>query len=141
MDFQIFHIPDKSDLPQNPSGKNEKQLAILLSEPSQNFLTLLKNVLGAISYDLDRDCVVYSFKTDQKVCFADLDAAAPFTHLLSFGVSPQQAGLQITWTPYSWLNIKERQLLFTHGLDKIDADKNLKRQLWGELKGMFVGKA
>ena len=54
--------------------------------------------------------------------------------IISFGLKPQQIGLNLDHQLYKLLRLKNIKLIFAHSLSDLEHNKRLKKSLWEVLK-------
>jgi len=117
-------------------GKYLKGVLILVNDKANKVSTaegnlLLRNLVDAIQFKNDDFAVLnYTNYTDAKL--DELKAFFKFDILLSFGVSPQQLGVDY---PLNQLSLTaDAKMVFTSNLHDLSADKETKKILWTSLQ-------
>ncbi len=141
LDFDYYDIaPDqKVGLHTRLSGNNKKKLLILITKEDaeeDKAMTTLKAILNAIKYDMEEDCALLPIDSKESIVFQKLPLDACH-HIISFGISPKQMGLQIQHHNYTTLKILEKELLFADTLSVITNDVSKKKLLWAALQSIF----
>ena len=141
LDFDYYDISQTEmvGLESRLLGLNKKKLLILTSHEDaedDNAKTQLKAILAAIKFDMADDCAVLPFKQNESIAFQKLPLTT-FDHLISFGISPKQIGLQINHYNYTSLKILNKSLLFADSISSISNDVSKKKQLWAALQSIF----
>lgn len=140
IDFTIFSVLEAENVLKQCEGDNQKGLFILCqdTDKTSDNLLLLGNILKAMQYDLQQDTLLYSCTSKTKFRFKDLATNPPIQHFLSFGIAPQQIGLNHTIPLYQATTIDDRFFLFAHSLSEIAQNKAYKKALWMQLKATFL---
>jgi hypothetical protein len=140
LDFKIFAPVDAINLLQQCFGNNEKKLLIISkkSEEDVKLWDLLQKILGAVKHDLKNDTTHLVLHENQQFCLTDLFKQKTIKKIICFGIAPKTAGLNFNITPYKAFEFENRTYLFVHDLQSISEKPALKKQLWNELKRMFL---
>jgi len=140
LDFTIFPLISPQELLKTAKGENKKGLVIvyLAEDEESEHLTLLRNILNAIKYDLDQDALLLSLTAKSRLRFIDMLKEVTAKEVIVFGIQPKQLGLNWQCKAYEFLKHDTQHYLFSHPLSEIQNDKQKKGALWQALKGMFL---
>ncbi|WP_113654299.1 hypothetical protein [Pedobacter namyangjuensis] len=117
-------------------GKYLKGVLILVNDKANKVSTaegnlLLRNLVDAIQFKND-DFAVLNYTNYSDAKLDELKAFFKFDILLSFGVSPQQLGVDY---PLNQLSLTaDAKMVFTSNLHDLSADKETKKILWTSLQ-------
>jgi hypothetical protein len=130
-------------LPAKPGflGKNEKKIliasidhdAVYMSDKQLAFLT---NVLDACKLSLADVAILNLQNLDEDARSAVFSSPDARTVLL-FGIEPEAIGLPVHFPAFQVQEFNKRTYLHAPLLSVIEADKDLKKQLWNSLKKIF----
>ncbi len=67
----------------------------------------------------------------------NIKAELPVKHIISFGISPEQIGLNVSSQYFQVLKVDTLELLHVPSLTDISKKKTMKANLWGALKAMY----
>jgi len=144
--FKVFVLPE-GDNPLPPGhGQGQKGLLVVYAPgetPSETLSAFLNKILQAIDYDLDRDAITYYKTPQQPLSLSELLREGTFRHVLLFGITPAQVGLNLDASPYeptTWENV---HILSADGLEAIYRErraggKEKSARLWAMLKQSFL---
>lgn len=118
------------------------KVLVLVDEPTQPDLLpseyiLLSNILKAVGHSIDEADIVnlsYVPATDARSVFADKLT----NHFITFGVPLIKLQLDLLLPPYTPRQVEGIWFLLADPLVVIEADRNLKKQLWLALQKMFA---
>ncbi len=109
---------------------------VVIQQANETTWHLLDKILGAVQQDLKKDCLV--LQQEQPALYKDIKQVVNLQRLLVFGWSPADLGLHLQLRPYQLATFEETQLLFSHNLAAIAANKNKEKQhLWVKLQELF----
>lgn len=144
--FKVFVLPEGEAPPTAGYGQGQKGLLVIYAPgetPTETLNGFLNKILQAIKYDLERDAITY-YKTPQHpLSLADLVREGAFQHVLLFGITPAQIGLNLdisTYEPTTW---EHTHILPADGLEAIYRErqaggKEKSARLWAMLKQTFL---
>ncbi|MDF2191721.1 hypothetical protein [Paraflavitalea sp. CAU 1676] len=125
-------------------GNNRQQVSVIVRSPGEAFLPennlqLLTKMLGACKLNLGDVAIVNdaNLRVDMNLLKRQLQ---PKTALL-FGVTPEEAGLPLSFPAFKAQEYAGTTYLFTPSLDELNMEtedgKLLKRRLWDSLRKIF----
>lgn len=123
-------------------GDNKKNILIVVQQDSDSVLPepelqFLTSVLTACKLRLG-DVIIMNWAQrgdrDYKTLLHDLESR----FILLFGLSPLAFGLPMDFPPFQVQAFDSRQYLYAPALQKIQAHKGIKTELWNALKKMFL---
>ena len=135
----LYIVSDEKNSELNLRGSNQKQLVIVYridSAPEDD--TFLTKILGAVKYDLQQDTTLIELREDQHFNFQNIAKKLTPRHLISFGLTPNELGLNLTDQLYQPINIGNCSFLFANNLTEISKNTNKKAALWACLQSMFI---
>jgi len=135
----LYIVSDEKKSELNLRGSNQKQLVIVyraVGAPMDE--TFLTKILGAVQYDLKQDTTLIELREDQNFSFQNISKTLAPRHLISFGLTPKELGLNLTNQLYQPKSIGNCSFLFANNLVEISKDTNKKAALWSCLQSMFI---
>ncbi|HYH57182.1 MAG TPA: hypothetical protein VD772_11250 [Anseongella sp.] len=123
-------------------GENRRFVLVLVSYPGEEYLpaaekAYLEKVLGAVNLNLEDIALLnYARYADRK--YAELKAFFAFAGLLLFGVAPQQLQIPGPVLPYHLGLVENVKILAADSPEVFRPDPAKKKQLWAELKRIFI---
>lgn len=144
LDFKIIAAPDQLALPERCVGGNQKKILVVYCSGKENLeKPFLAKVLAAAKIDIEQDILTLQLTAGEKFSLAQLLNFAPFNYCLLFGITPQQAGIQIQPTLYQAFVLGQKTFLFADDLAVIQEErqkggKEKAGALWMALKALFV---
>ena len=139
----IFAFGSPQELSAHAVGDHQKGLLIFLRQADEaQHLAFLTKILSAIKYQLDQDCCRYVLADHHQLAIHSVPQLADARHILLFGISPQQLGLQFECPFYEPITIAQRTYLQSHSLESLQAPehKAWKVALWQCLQQIFLPK-
>lgn len=139
-DYQLFSIQEGTESLKNAQGKGEKHLLVLLKTEDDlpELQTLLTNILKAASFELTKDALLLKVTVQDGISLAAIYQEQEIQHILVFGLSPQNVGLNWTLPPYTPYVFDGKNYLFADELATLNTNKALKGKLWNCLKTLFL---
>ncbi|WP_247233216.1 hypothetical protein [Telluribacter sp. SYSU D00476] len=134
--------PPPPVVPAVPFPALKHKVLVLVDEPTQPDLLpseyiLLSNILKAVGHSIDEADIVnlsYVPATDARSVFADKLT----NHFITFGVPLIKLQLDLLLPPYTPKQVEGIWFLLADPLAVIEADRNLKKQLWLALQKIFA---
>lgn len=131
----VLEDPIKKGVSLNYKGGNKRNLAIIISNDSNEYLnktdeTLLLNILKALNFSLD-DVAIINHHTSGTTWKDDLE----FDTAIVFGILPSTYA--IVSDNYIIQTATNKKWLFSDSLFALGSDKNLKGKLWNSLQELF----
>jgi hypothetical protein len=131
----VMNEPAIQPLALNYKGGNTKEIAVIITDDSNEFLnnrdeTLLLNILNAIGLSLDDVAVI-----NQHISGTTWQDQLDYNKVLVFGILPSTYGFKTDH--YNIQQKEDAQWLFSDSLFGLANDNELKGKLWGKLKEMF----
>ncbi|MEY4203675.1 MAG: hypothetical protein RL013_1378 [Bacteroidota bacterium] len=118
------------------SGGYKKQILVLVSKLSEGDRVFVSRVLAAAELDTGEDTLYVEVPGDMAVnCFSGLPSAPRF--ILSFGVTPAQAGCSARVSLYTPVQFNRATWLFSDAPSVLEPNRDKKTQLWSALKEIF----
>jgi hypothetical protein len=139
-DLEVYNSADQN-IPKNwISGQNEKGILIVcsLKDKTDENLTLLTKILAAIHFQLDTDCLSLWIPKGDSIGIQGIIKEKKINRVVCFGLEPSTLGLSMVKVVYVPLNLQKIDFLFSHSLEQIKKNRELKKVLWGALKNMFT---
>lgn len=121
-------------------GEHKKKVTIV-SDHSDNEMTdigFLRKIIAAAKFDLDKDAALILMKNTQKFHFVTYQQKNQPNYCLSFGLSPQQLGLNFNAQLYQPFTYVGCTFLFAHSLKELQENINYKGALWKCLQHLFL---
>lgn len=118
------------------SGKNNKQILILVQNQGSDICTaanldFLTKILSAIKLSLDDVALINASQFE-----SEKHQLPSFTKFISFGAEVFLKSQNISVPVGKYVSTKTA--LLADSIEQVQADVNLKKQLWGALQQMFV---
>lgn len=140
-DSKLFLFPESTELLKSTSGSNQKSLLVVYNKDSatEANLELLAKILSAVKYNLAEDVLSLPISKGKMSSFIGLTTKERFEHVLVFGCSPTQIGLNFQVQKYTAMICNDCCFLFVDDLADIAKRKELKASLWQCLQKLFLG--
>ena len=122
-------------------GNNEKKIIFLVNDSKNKFwpdaqMKFLSDLLAAC-YLNTADIAIINIYHHDKITYSDLTDQFPAEKILIFGVSASNLDLPFTIPFFQLQNFQQRIYMTSPSIEEIQANKDLKRQLWISLKKIF----
>lgn len=122
-------------------GNNEKKITFLVDDSKNKFLPdaqmkFLSDLLAACYLNM-ADIAIINTYHHTKITYRDLADQLPAEKVLIFGVSASNLDLPFTIPFFQVQNFQQRIYMTSPSIEEIQANKDLKRQLWICLKKIF----
>ena len=118
------------------SGGYKKQILVLVSKGSEGDKVFVSRVLAAAALDTAEDTLYVEVPDDMPVnCFSGLSSPPRF--IISFGVTPEQAGCSARVNLYTPVQLNHATWLFSDTPSVLEPNRDKKSQLWNALKEIF----
>ncbi len=131
----VFLAAEKS-VTELGSGGYKRRILVLVSKGSEGDRVFVGRVLAAAELDTSEDTLYVEVPGDMPVnCFAGFSAPPQF--ILSFGVSPVQAGCSARVSLYIPVQFNRATWLFSDSPSVLEPNRDKKSQLWSALKEIF----
>ncbi|GAB3014373.1 hypothetical protein [Spirosoma pulveris] len=128
-------IPPVQQQPRMPH-LNHKVLLLADEALDPSNLLFLERVLKAVNLNID-GVDLLNLHGVEGMNFAELLRGKYINHFITFGVPFERINLDIMMDRYSPVRFEGITFLMADSLPTIEADQNLKKQLWGALKRVF----
>lgn len=128
-------IPPVQQQPRVPQ-LNHKVLLLADEELDPSNLIFLEKILKAVNLNID-GVDLLNLHGVQGMNFAELLRGKYINHFITFGVPFERIHLDIMMDRYSPVRFEGITFLMADSLPTIEADQNLKKQLWGALRRVF----
>lgn len=140
LNFQVYKAVDATNVINFLYTDNQKQTLIVslngyILEKEQIFLS---KILKAIKYNIKSDVVLLTIDKTQSVCFQTLCKQFDIKKVILFGGHPKQLRLHFNIHKYQPLQVSDYTFLWAEGLAVLMNNQNKKRQLWDNLKTVFL---
>ncbi len=151
-EYKIFITPEKDETTSYFEGNAKASILIgIFDEKSEALMLFLEKILASVKLNLHKDCrIVYFSSLKSSENFDNDDSPhlnyPSFIHIsqdpqvrqaIFFGIQPKDLGLNIETPQYFITEIGNCYLLFADKLTIIEKSPDLKKALWGCLKGLF----
>jgi DNA polymerase III psi subunit len=137
-EWNYYEIPPQKDLLLSRKGNNKKKLLVLTpTNLSGTEHSLLRNILQAIGYDLEDDCLHCMLEPGFRYPLGNTAEQDDFKTCLAFGLAPEDLGLQIQPLPYRFFRLGGISICFSTGFSELQTNKKEKQALWSALKDYF----
>ncbi len=140
-EFEIFPVLETSELLKLGQGSNHKKLLVVLQKLEEqkrsDAMVLLTKIMKAVNIDLEKDLFLLELSPRAGFNFKELHNALDFQCMISFGLSPNVAGLNFQTRNYEIKTFSTWKFLFVDDLPKIGGDQKLKGALWTNLQQLF----
>ncbi len=133
----IFAMPDEAR-PEEGDGSFAKRILVIHAIGSQHELDFLSKVLAAAQLDMSRDTLRFALPPGQIFDLRGIANAKSPTHVLVFGVSPDQLGLTLNAPLYEPFEFYGAAYLFAEDLAILEPDRAKKGSLWQALRQLFL---
>nr|MBS0037221.1 hypothetical protein [Saprospiraceae bacterium] len=133
---QIIKLPGEYNLSRVPVKLEHSKSLFIISPPiGYDEKAFLIKIAEALNCSAESDCQFIEVRKDQYCPFENL--AQTDAHLfLLFGLLPSALNLQISLKKYQVISMADKKLLFADIPAEISNSKNLKMQLWNQLKNL-----
>ncbi|MEM1321250.1 MAG: hypothetical protein AAGG75_13425 [Bacteroidota bacterium] len=140
---QLFAVPEAQNSLEACRGSNQSPLLVVYrkEENMASSLELLKKILSAIGFDIEKEVLLLEVTNSQPYSFTALRTNAAFRKVLILGVDAQQLGLHFDYQPYQLLQHADYTFLFGDALSSIGEKRERKAALWNALKQLFPPKS
>jgi hypothetical protein len=119
-----------------PSVILKHKVLILTNPISNSEKELLIKILGAVGVSIEQvDLIV--FNHSQSLDYQSIMSQKVTSNFISFGIGMSKLGWSMLLAPYQINKIEGINFLLADTLKDIEVSQNLKKSLWGALKGMF----
>lgn len=132
-DFEVYHLPNAKEA--DYLQKIEKPIVVWLKNASEDELALLAKIFQAVGKNMEQDACIIN--EENLPLYKNITANPHVKKVLFFGVNPHEIGLLMQVKGYMIIPFQGKDLLFSHSLKVIGQDVDKKKQLWGQLQGMF----
>lgn len=136
----LYHIPEIKLEDHLTAELKTKKLVVLRSKEDESTAIdeMFHKMMAAIHIDIDKDVAIIRLEDSAEVLESvNWISKSMNQHVLVFGLSPAQIGLNINHLPYRPMRLYNSSILFCHTLEAIHFDVNLKKRLWKALKEQF----
>jgi len=135
-DFGVY--PVGKDKISSLRGHHKKGLLVALAgEERPEWTDFLEKILQAVGFDLEQDALRFWVTPGAPFWLKGLEQSSRTTHVIFFGIPPDQAGINVDAPLHTPLTIGGTTFLFAASLAEIQENPALKRPLWEALKLMF----
>lgn len=141
----LVHIPDTSAKTTSAQikfmGSNQQHITILVNATDARFLNdkyfaFLSGILNACKLSV-ADVAIINIHQQKNLHHQNISTLTNPKIVLLFGVAPEEIGLPLHFPHFQVQPFNHITYLSSPSLDKIEADKLLKTQLWTSLKSIF----
>lgn len=136
----LYLIPDSPVKIELDKELESKKLIIIraIDDQSNAIDEMFHKMMAAINVDIKYDIAIIILQNSHKnIESKNWINKQSKQHVLVFGISPQQIGLQINHIAYKPIKLFESTILFCHSLNAIHLDISLKKLLWKVLQEAF----
>ncbi|NND31751.1 MAG: hypothetical protein HKN76_04110 [Saprospiraceae bacterium] len=124
-------------------GQQDARIWVILGKQEVGdpaLMELLRKILKAIEIDLDQDTFQILSGSGNSFYLSDMlpSSSNDPKIIFSFGVSPQDLGMEIKLTHNRPFKLIGHRFLFSHSLKDINSDSEKKRELWKAIQPMKV---
>lgn len=132
--YQIPHSngPANSNQQLDKESINAKVLVWLSDHTDDDARQLLDKILESVGISSGE-----AYIANLDIPYRSLTARVPATHIICFGLAPQDIGLQIQSKLFRVTQFDNRKILFAEKLSILMDDRDMKLKLWSSLKSMF----
>ena len=116
---------------------NHKVLLLADEELDPSNLLFLEKILKAVNLNIE-GVDLLNLHGVQDMDFPELLRGKYINHFITFGVPFERINLDIMMDRYSPVRFEGITFLMADSLPTIEADQNLKKQLWGSLQRVFL---
>ena len=133
--IETDNVALEETLRQEGACKNQLLVIVNQSDITEENQKTLSQMLNAIKYNLEDSCMIVLSK-DQKMSINPFIKKYNIQKVLCFGIGPQAIGLQIVAGAYRLIVMEEINLVFSHSITDLNADKQKKIKLWNTIQGL-----
>ena len=119
------------------TGSGSSGVFVCYAPEDAHHVTLLANILKAVQLNWPDELLTLQKADSMAVSFGQLQRAVDLKVALLFGVAPASLGVGARLQLYQPVHLNECTYLAVDALEKIEGDKNLKKQLWTALQIIF----
>ncbi len=137
----VIRLPENKIDPALATGSNQKKILIVSLVQAEGEVVddaFLKKIFESVKIALAQDATLLSFKQDKAFNWKAVTQDFEFDHLIFFGQSLQNLGLQLAFKRYVPFDFQGKQILVAEPLDLIATDRTKKGALWNALKMVFL---
>jgi DNA polymerase III psi subunit len=136
-DIDTYSIPEEGQV-SIQGNPNTARIVILLREVDyETHGDLLNNILNAIKIDVQQDAVILKLASEAS-CHLHKHITAATEYVLSFGLGIKSLGVNASFMANHFYQTESYAIMLTHGLEKLNADKQKKKALWQALQSVFI---
>lgn len=117
------------------TSKNELLIVAKTADLTPENRKTLSDILNAIKYNLE-DSTMLLLDEGQSVSINTSIHKHDIKKVISFGLSPKDIGLQIAAAAYRLIEMEQLNLVFSHSVGDLNADKQKKIALWKTIQGL-----
>ncbi|CAA6802001.1 MAG: Unknown protein [uncultured Aureispira sp.] len=132
-DFEVYKVTE--DATWKEGLTKDRSIVVLLKNANSVDLDLLSKIFQAVGTNLAEEVCVINTKIT--IPYKELTELFELKKVLVFGFTPKEVGLHLNVTIYQTLLFQKVQFLFSDTLETIASNLSKKKQLWGQLQGMF----
>ena len=93
--------------------------------------------MNAIKIDVQQDAVILKLASEAS-CHLHKHITAATEYVLSFGLGIKSLGVNASFMANHFYQTESYAIMLTHGLEKLNADKQKKKALWQALQSVFI---
>lgn len=137
-ELKIFSIAE--GLPRSLSGQGRKGVLVVLPASDWREDThrpLLEKILQAARLDLEQDATLILLQPGEYLSLQAARKRGPVRHMLAFGCTPAELGLQIEAEQYRPVALGDVELLFAADLPTLQKEIAHKKALWAAMRQAF----
>jgi DNA polymerase III psi subunit len=137
--INYYNIPNFKLVEESITGNNKKGILVVTGTLSEeNHIALLSKILKSIHVTFPSDVLLLKAEVDERYHLGAIHEDEKLTHIVSFGISPGQLGLNIPDNPFGVYKLEKITLIKGPSLEGLSQSAQLKKQLWRQLKTEFI---
>lgn len=136
-DIDTYVIPEQENISIQGNLQTARIVILLRETDYEKHGDLLNNILNAIKIDIQRDAVLLKLESDAS-CHLHKYVRSITEYVLSFGLGIKDIGVNASFMANHFYKTETYQIMLTHGLEKLNADKQKKKILWQALQSTFL---